>query len=69
MTLALTNGQMTIRAADRHKDPQMITALEWLITARATASKTEAEASKILSGIAPSRLPLYYLMWGKRSKL
>lgn len=52
LTLALANGQMTSFGQQTDtKLPELITSLGGLITSRAIASKTEAEAEKILSGI------------------
>jgi hypothetical protein len=52
LTLALSNGQMTAfgQQVDT-KTPELITSLAGLITARGGASKAEAEAEKILSGL------------------
>ena len=52
LTLALENGQMTSFGQQTDsKIPELITALGGLVTSRATATKTEAEAAQIRAGI------------------
>lgn len=52
LTLSLSNGQMTAfgQQVDT-KIPELITSLSAMVTARGGASKAEAEASQILSGL------------------
>jgi hypothetical protein len=56
LTLALSNGQMTSFGQQTDtKIPELITSLGGLITSRATASKTEAEAAQIRAGIGATQ--------------
>lgn len=56
LTMALANGQMTSFGQQTDtKIPELIASLGGIITARATASKTEAEAAQIRAGIATTQ--------------
>lgn len=56
LTLALTNGQMTSFGQQTDtKIPELITSLSGLLTSRATASKTDAEAAQIRSTIGKTQ--------------
>lgn len=67
LTLALANGQMTSFGQQTDtKIPEMVTALGGLITSRATASKTEAEAANILAGIGTQQAGVSPVDAGKK---
>ena len=56
LTLALTNGQMTSFGQQTDtKIPELITSLGGLLTSRATASKTEAEAAQVRANIGTTQ--------------
>lgn len=67
LTLALANGQMTSFGQQTDtKIPELITSLGGLITARATASKTEAEAAQIRTAIGTKQAAVSPVEAGKK---
>jgi hypothetical protein len=67
LTLAFANGQMTSFGQQTDtKIPELITSLSGLITTRATASKTEAEAAQILSDIGTQQAAVSPVEAGKK---
>lgn len=67
LTLALANGQMTSFGQQTDtKIPELIASLGGLITARATASKTEAEAAQMLAGIGTEQAVVKTVEAGKK---